>query len=249
MARLAIAAILALACFASVGARAETALSERLSSEKLGAVQPGEYQADDVHFSLSKDGSSYLLHYDGDPEVFVLYSDFTSLGGRALKYDSGETALQVTGWGGITLYTDAHPGGLPAERSGDSDPPELQPVSLSDMQSATSDESDHLAYTCRLNVQFNADWNALQNNDALRARAFDALENTARGIERFAAKPAARKAFAEHFNRVLIETGKKPLLSTSDKTLVASFNPDTGWRGRASSRAIARALERLLHVK
>lgn len=249
MARLAIAAILALACFASALAHAEGALSEKLSSEKLGEIQPGEYQADNIHFSLSRDGSIYLLQFDGDPEVFVLYSDFTSLGGRVLKYDSGESALQITGWGGITLYTDAHPGGLPAERSGDSDPPAMQPVSLSDMQSATDDESDHLAYTRRLNVKFDADWKALQNNDALRARAFDALENTARGIERYAAKSAARKAFSEHFKRVQIAVGRKPTLDAMDKTLIATFDPDKGYRGRASSRAIARALERLLHVK
>jgi hypothetical protein len=249
MARLAIAAVLVLACFASASARAEGALSEKLSSEKLGEVQPGEYQADTVHFALNRDGSIYLLQFDGDPEVFVLYSDFTSLGGRVLKYDSGESALQITGWGGITLYTDARPGGLPAERSGDCDPPALQPVSLSDMQSAIGDESDHLAYTRRLNVKFDADWKALQNNDALRARAFDALENTARGIERYAAKPTARKVFSEHFNRVQIAVGAKPTLDAKDKTLVATFDPDTGYRGRASSRAIARALERLLHVK
>lgn len=249
MARLAIAALLALACFASMGARAEGALSEKLSSEKLGDIQPGEYQADNLHFSLARDGSTYLLRFDGDPEVFVLYSDFSSLGGRVLKYDSGETALQITGWGGMTLYTDSRPSGLPAERSGDSDPPALQPVSLSEMQSATDDESDHLAYTCRLNIHFDADWKALQNNDTLRARAFDALENAARGIELFAAKPAARKAVAEHFKNVLIAVGRKPALDAKDKTLVATFNPDTGYRGRASSRAIARALERLLHVK
>ena len=249
MARLAIAAILALACFASAPARAQGALSEKLSNEKLGEVQAGEYQADNVHFSLDQENGYYLLRFDGDPEVFVLYSDFSSLGGRVLKYDSGETALQITGWGGMTLYTDARPGGLPAERSGDCDPPALQSVSLSDMQNATSDESEHLAYTRRLNVSFDADWKALQNNDTLRARAFDALENSARGIERFAAKADARKAFAQHFNRVLIEVGAKPLLSTRDKTLVTIFNPDKGYRGRASSRAIARALERLLHIK
>ncbi len=249
MARLAIAAILALACFASADARAENALSSRLSSEKLGAVAPGDYQAGDVHFMLDRDGSIYLLRFTGDPEVFVLYSDFTSLGGRVLKYDSGETALQITGWGGMTLYTDAHPGGLPAERNGDSVPPVLQPVSVSEMQNAGADESEHLAYTRRLNVRFDADWKALQNDDGLRASAFDALENTARGIERFAAKGPARKAFAARFDRVRIAEGKKPLLSTQGKTLVATFNPDTGYRGRASSRAIARGLERLLHVK
>ena len=250
MARFAIAAILALACIAGEAARAQMPLSERLSNEKLANIEPGEYQAGDaMKFELDAGDGYYLLRFDGDPEVFVLYSDYTSLGGRALKYDSGETAMQITGWGGITLYTDARPAGLPAVRIGDSDPPELKSVSLSDMQNAVDDESQHLAYMRRLNLRFDADWKALANDDALRARAFDALENTARGIDRFAASAAARKALAAHFNRVVIATGGKPMLTTKDKMLIATFDPGQGWRGRASSRAIARALERLLNVK
>ena len=36
-----------------------------------------------------------------------------------LKYDTGEVALQVAGWGGLTLYTANEPGGIPAERADD----------------------------------------------------------------------------------------------------------------------------------
>jgi len=248
--RIAIAAALVLACVAGVSARAQMPLSDRLRDEKLANIEPGEYQAgDSVKFMLDNGGGFFLLRLAGDPEVFVLYSDYTSLGGRVLKYDSGETAIQITGWGGMTLYTDAHPGGLPATRTGDGEPPSLQPVSLADMQNATGDESEHLAYMRRINLAFDTDWKALEGNDGLRARAFDALENTARGIDRFAASAAARKALAAHFNRVMIAIGDKPLIQTKDKTLIATFDPDKGYRGRASSRAIARALERLLHVK
>jgi hypothetical protein len=240
----------ALACLAGASARAQIPLSARLSSEKLADIQPGEYQAgDSVKFALDSGDGYYLLRFDGNAEVFVLYSDYTSLGGRVLKYDSGETALQVTGWGGMTLYTDAHPGGLPAVRLGDDEPPALQPVSLSDMQNATGDESEHLAYMRRINLTFDADWKALEDNDGLRASCFDALENIARGIDRFAASAPARKALSARFNRVLIAVGDKPLIQTKDKTLIATFNPDKGYRGRASSRAIARALEQLMHVK
>ena len=248
--RFAFAAAFALAFFAGATAHAQAPLSDRLQGEKLADIQSGQYQAgDNVKFSLDGAQGYFLLRFDGDPEVFVLYSDYASLGGRVLKYDSGETALQIAGWGGMTLYTDANPGGLPATRTGDSVEPSLQPVSLSDMQNATGDESEHLAYMRRINLSFDADWKALAGDDTLRARAFDALENTARGIDRFATTPDGRKALAQRFNRVLIAVGDKPTLSANAKTLIATFNPDRGYRGRASSRAIARALGRLLHVK
>ncbi len=248
--RFAFAAAFALACLAGAAVHAQVPLADRLSSEKLADILPGQYQAgDDVKFTLDDATGYFLLRFAGDPEVFVLYSDYASLGGRVLKYDSGETALQIAGWGGMTLYTDAKPGGLPATRTGDSVAPALQSVSLADMQNATDDESEHLAYMRRLNLSFDADWKALADDDALRARAFDALENTARGIDRFATSQDGRKALAQRFTRVLIAVGDKPTLSINAKTLIATFNPDHGYRGRASSRAIARALGRLLHVK
>jgi len=250
MAGLRFAIAVTLACLAGASARAQMPLSDRLQNDKLADIAAGEYQAgENVKFSLDAGDGYYLLRFDGSPEVFVLYSDYTSLGGRVLKFDSGETAIQITGWGGMTLYTDASPGGLPAVRTGDDEPPALQPVSLADMQNATGDESEHLAYMRRINLIFDADWKALAADDSLRARCFDALENVARGIDRFAANPAARKILAARFNRVVIAVSEKPTLSTREKTIVATFNPDKGYRGRASSRAIARALNRLLNVK
>ena len=68
-------------------------MSQKLSAARVGDVEPGTYVAgDQVRFSLDPYGDKYLLRFDGDPEVFVLYTDHVSLGGRMLKYDSGATA-------------------------------------------------------------------------------------------------------------------------------------------------------------
>ncbi|HEY6578281.1 MAG TPA: DUF4908 domain-containing protein, partial [Rhizomicrobium sp.] len=97
------------------GARATESVESRLSSDRLGSIASGTYlAADHIGFALDAAGPDYLLSFDGSPEIFVLHADNASLGGRVLKYDSGETALQVSGWGGVTLYTDAYPAGLPA---------------------------------------------------------------------------------------------------------------------------------------
>ena len=250
MARFIIAIAALLLVSATTPLCAQDSLSERMSSQRLGDVAPGTYlAADTVRFSLAQDGDNFLLRFDGDPEVFVLYTAHASLGGRELKYDSGETALQVAGWGGMTLYTDAAPNGLPAVRTGDAAAPSPANVSLGDMQNAASDEAEHLAYTRGLRLNFTADWGALSGNGAMRAFAFDTLENAVRGLDRFSLSAAGRQALAGHVDTVMVQSAGKPTIGLTGKTLVVTFNPEHGYVGRASSRAIARALEKVFPRK
>ena len=95
-------------------------MAARLSAEKVGDVEAGSYSAgDNIAFSLDSYGDKYLLRFAGGPEAFVLSGDRVALGGRVLKYDTGATALRISVWGGMTLYTQEAPGGLPATRTGD----------------------------------------------------------------------------------------------------------------------------------
>jgi hypothetical protein len=217
----------------------------QLGIDRIATIESGAYTAGDTTaFSLVGAGGGYLFWLDGSPEVFVLTVGHGSLGGRILQYDSGETALKVAGWGGMTLYTDAAPQGLPAMRTGDALAPPS--VSLPDLQHAAGDAAEHLSTVRRIKVRFTADWNALSGNSVLRACAFDAMGNAARGIERFAAGSAARDAFAERVSTVAIRPGSRPGLGLTGQTLVVTFNSGQGFSGRASSRAVAHALGNLL---
>jgi len=242
MARLFIAIVALILAGVPLSARAQAPFG--LSFERIGEVEPGTYLAgDNVKFTLTANGDTFLLRFDGNPEVFVLYAGHASLGGRVLKYDSGETAMQVAGWGGATLYTDAAPNGLPAERTGDPTPvPELPDVSLSDIQNAANDEMQHLAYMRGLRMTVSADWNALANDANTRALAFDTMENTVRGLDRFSYSATGREALSRHVDTLRIETAGRPTLTLKLKTLIVTFNPNRGYEGRASSRAISRAL-------
>jgi hypothetical protein len=246
--RVTILAIIALATCAS-GALAQS-MSDRLSADRTGDIQEGNYAAgDSVKFTLDPYGEKYLLRIADDREVYVLSSDRASLGGHVLKYDSGTTALLISGWGGMTLYTDAQPDGLPAVRDDlPPTPPTLAQVSLSDVQRAAQDEAQHLAYVHQLNLNFSADWAALGTDTPKRALAFDVLQNAARGLERFAASPTARAALAHKIDSVKIEAAPHSATSLSGRTLIVSFNSEGGFAGRESSRAIARDLSKLLGV-
>jgi hypothetical protein len=240
---------LALACVAAPAARAQDSVEERLSYDRLAPIVPGVYVAGDrIGFSLDALGGEYLLRLDGTPEVFVLYPARASLGGRVLKFDSGETALLVAGWGGMTFYTDAQPGGLPAVRTGDSVPPQPPSISLPEMQSAAGDNGQRLGYVRHLNLNFSADWTALAGDPAARAFAFDAMNNAARGLDRFTGFGPAREALARRVNAVFLQINSHPTIALNGKTLVVTYNPGRGFEGRASSRAIAHALSTLLSV-
>jgi len=226
-------------------------LSSRLEADSMGTIVPGTYLAGDtIKFSLDRYGDKYLMRIGGDPEVYVLYPDRASVGGRILKYDSGATVISVAGWGGMTFYTDSKPGGLPASRTGDSSPPVLAPVSQNDIESAADDESAHLAYTRKLHISVKVDWSDVADDSRQRALAFDTIENTVRGIDRFSLNGSARAALAAKVDTLKFDvTASRPTADLNGKTLTVTFNRNQGYAGRASSRAIARALGTLLHVK
>lgn len=221
----------------------------RLSIDRLGDIQTGIYAVSNgATFSLDRYDDKYLMRYADEPEIYVLYVDHGSLGGRVLKYDSGGTAMQISGWGAVTIYTDAQPTGLPAERTRDSAPPALLKISLAEMQAAAGNEGEHLAYARALHVAFDADWGALGADAPLRALAFDAMQNAARGIDRFTSNAAARAALAAKMDSVYLTTGGRPTIALHGKTLMVTFVPSHGFAGRASSHGIARALGQLFSL-
>lgn len=236
-----------LACTMVQPARAE--MNDRLSQQKFGAISAGEYLAGDrVHFSLTRYRGEFLMHIAGETETYVVYADYGSLGGRVLRYDSGAVAIQVAGWGAMTLYPDSAPGGLPAMRSGEAQAPSLPSVTLGALTGAADDEAAHLAYVRDVHIGFTADWNAFAGDGGARAFLYDTLGNTARGIARFTASSAGREVFAQRISTVRFQPAGKPLIQVSGRTLVVTFNPSQGYMGRASSRAIAFALGKLFRV-
>ena len=159
-------------------------MAARLSAQKVSDVAAGDYSAaDDVNFTLIPYGDKYLLRFDGNPENFVLYGDRIALGGRELKYDTGAIALKISVWGGVTLYTQDAPGGLPATRTGDAALPPKLAVPVASLATALSDEESHLSYTQHLKLHFSADAAVVKGGDDARAYAFDTLVNSEIGIE------------------------------------------------------------------
>lgn len=251
--RIALAITMLLAATVAVAAQPDggpgvvPAMASRLAAERLSAVDPGLYGAGDRSFVLEPYGAGkYLLRFVGSSENFVLTAERGSLGARILKYDTGTTALRVSVWGGLTLYTQDNPGGLPATRQGDTAPTMPMTVTSDELATAFTDESGHMTYVQKVALKFSADPAVMQADPETRGRAFDALINAAAGIERFLASlPVARQVFAKRINAVKVAEGGKPTITIAGSTLLVSFVPSEGHEGHASSLAIEQELTRL----
>ena len=233
----------------SQGSNAESnkSLQARFSSDRLGHMEPGTYLAGESDaFELTSDGSSYFLRYSGSPEVFVLSAENAPMGARVFRYDSGETALQVSGWGGVTLYTDRAPKGLPALRTGLAQTPSLPPVAPEDIRAADTDMAALIGRVDGIDLSFSLDWSNVPESSAARSLALDAIENIARGIERMGRWPRWRQALSRRISEIMLTEGPTPAVKLSGRKLLITFNPDKGYEGRASSRSIVNALGTLL---
>ena len=224
-------------------------MASRLAAEHVGAVQPGLYSAGDHDsFTLEPYGANrYLLRFANNPENFVLTMERGSLGAKVLKYDTGATALRVSVWGGMTLYTQDAPQGLPATFQNDAPAPATLAISATELTTAFGEESSHLVYVENIALKFSADPAVVSADAETRGRAFDALTNAATGIERFlAAQPSARQTLGKRINSVKVAEGGKPTIAISGQTLLVSFVPSEGHEGHASSLAIQMELSKLL---
>lgn len=224
-------------------------VNDRLSQQHFGSISPGDFVAGDtVRFQLVRYRGEYIMRVAGDQETYVLYADYGSMGGRVLRYDSGAVAIQVAGWGAMTLYTDSKPDGLPAMRTGDTQNWSPPAVTYNQLMGAAEDEAAHVAYVSGVRITFSADWSAYATDAYRRGILYDVMENAARGILRMATNTQARTAFAQRISSVRFQPSNKPTMQINGRTLIITFNPQQGFMGRASSRATAFALGKLLRT-
>jgi hypothetical protein len=224
-------------------------MASRLAAERVGAFQPGLYSAGDNNsFTLQPYGEGkYLLRFAQGAETFVLTMEHGSMGAKVMKYDTGATALRVSVWGGVTLYTRDAPQGLPATYQGTAAPLAAPAISAGELETAFGDETGHLGYVQNITLKFFAEPGVLASDAEVRGRAFAAMTDAAAGIERFvAASAGARQLLARRISSVKLAEGARPTITITGQTLLVSFVPAEGREGHASSLAIQQELMRLL---
>jgi hypothetical protein len=199
---------------------------------------------DDVQFLIDHADGQTKLRFSQNEEVFYLTSEPAAMGGRVLKHDTGEVALQVTSYGGVTLYTQQAPAGTPAERTADLGVLDPRPVAANEVRTFAARLSQRLADRASLAVGFVTDWALLESDEKLRNLAADTMRNTTNALERLsAASRAMRSALAVRLSVVRVVAGRVKGATLENNTLVVSFDSEGGPSARPSSLAIARAVQ------
>ncbi len=210
------------------------------------APEDGHYFAgDDVEFWVDHggDGGNARLRFVGDEEIFYLTIDPSTLGGRVLKYDSGDVALAVSSWGGVTLYTRNAPKGLPAERMGEAPNLDPEPVAANDMQERALEIAEALEESENLNIGIAANWDRVVRGNRVRSLTIESIRNASNALAELASNAETRSAHAERIRIVRIVVSDQSEIRVGNQTLTISFDANGEPWERPSSRAIIEAIE------
>ncbi|HEY4265802.1 MAG TPA: DUF4908 domain-containing protein [Micropepsaceae bacterium] len=234
---------LALVLGAGLGASAqELPAAHLVLTPSMPLPRDGTYIANDkLAFVLDHYGNQVRLRFLDNDEVFYLSSEPASLGGRVLKYDTGDTALQVTGWGGLTLYTMQAKGGLPAESNDADQSVEPAPVGPKEVKAFAAKLAQDLSASEDFAVGFAADWDNLAKIDELRALGCDAMRNVTYALKELA-DSGRRALISDRIHIIRVIQGPKPAVTMQKGILTVTVAPQLGLSARPSSLAIVQVL-------
>ena len=234
----------ALALFAGAGlnASAQQPPPARLLPAATPLPRDGTYMVGEaLSFALDHKNGRVRLRFGDSDEVFYLSNESAPLGGRILKYDTGTTALQVAGWGGVTLYTAEAQSGLPAEYSDVMQEVDPTPVEGKDVKLFASRLAQELSFREDFAVGFAAEWDNLAQTEIDRVLGCDAMRNATYALERLAKTPK-RTLVVDKVHIVRVMPGEKAGASYNRGVLTVTYAPKGGATARPSSLAIAKVL-------
>jgi hypothetical protein len=202
---------------------------------------------DDTQFLIENTDGQTKLRFRQNDEVFYLTGEQAPMGTRVFKHDTGEVAIQITGFGGITVYTKQAPAGTPAERTDEVANIDPRPIRANEIRDFAARLSQRLADRASLAVGFISDWDLLEKEEKLRNLAADTMRNTAYALEQLATSSRAlRSALSVRLSSIRVVAGTVKDATLENNTLVVSFESEGGPSARPSSLAIAKAVQEKL---
>lgn len=239
--RVLLALLAALAGGFATPALAQEGLREGLFGRNAGPgrqIQPppvARYVSEDGRvFVLDRSQSRPLLKFEDSPEVWALQPMPAPRGDVIYKNDLGEPVLRATRLGGVTVFTDARPGGAAAALAGDGTPLRLPPLGPQALLERLAQASLRASRAARRTILFEAE--ATPASSALIA---DAATVTSVAVTRMARRKDSRVLLGQ-FSKVVLVEGKKPHAAIRDDILRITVAPAHGLAGRPSSDLIIR---------
>lgn len=206
--------------------------------------EEGRYLAgDNIEFWIDTQGDEVRLRFPDKEEVFYLTGEPSSLGSRVFKYDTGDVALAVSGWGGLTLYTDDVPNGIPAEFMGEAPNLDPRPVTARQTQILAAELARGLDRELDHEVGFAADWNRISRGNRVRTLATDSMRNASYALASLSERPESKAATTARIRLVRIIAADAPSVKVENGVVTVTFDANGEASGRPSSRAIREAIE------
>lgn len=181
------------------------------------------------------DDHELLMRFETSPEIWVLHPHAGPRGDVIYKNDMGQPVLRATRVGGLTLFTEANPGGVAAAFTGGAPPLRPTPItSASQLLQAFSQASAKAGRVVQSVVTFEA------RNVPLRAAPIfaDAAQVAAQAFVDAAGR-IGRNRQLDKWSRVEFVAGNAPTVSGAKGVLRITIAPDEGLSGRPSSARIA----------
>lgn len=199
----------------------------------------------DSAFVLDRSAALPMLRFDDSPEIWVLTPQPAAHGDVIYKNDVGEPMLRATRFGGMTLFTVAHPGGAAAALVGEA--PALRPMAIltpNALLQRLAQASAHASRAAQRLVVFDAPDVSPQTASLVA----DAATITAAAIEAMARDPKGRGMLAKVSKVVLVPGHKaQAVLDKGVLRVVIAPQPGGALREvaacRPSSRRITVALK------
>ena len=178
-----------------------------------------------------------LLKFDNSFEVWALKPQPGPRGDTIYKNDLGEPVLRATRLGGVTIFTDDHPGGEAAAVAGASSPLRLPPLGPQALAEKLLQASARASRAARRLIPFEAE--ATPSSSALIA---DAAMVTSEAVVRIAKRADARRLL-DRILKVRLIAARKPQAEIDQGVLEVTVTPLQGLAGRPSSERIVQVAE------
>lgn len=177
-----------------------------------------------------------LLKFENSDEIWVLQARPAGRGDMVFVNDAGDVVLRATRLGGLTMFTEDRPQGIPASLRGTAQPIPtdiaMTPAGFVRRLRDSGERISDLAPNFK-KISFNSD-------DAAAPLLAEAAILTAQAIQTAVRKK--RVTTVNTLERLVLRDGAAPGVSLDKGVLTVTVTPGLGVAGRPSSEKIARAL-------
>ena len=215
------------------------------SSHSAAAPAVARYKIEDGASSFVLDTASSraaYLKFEGSGEIWALHPTPGPRGDTIYKNDMDEPVVRATHLGGITIFTQDQPEGMPAAFMGQAAPPRINldigPEALYNIFVQSSVRASHIAEHL---VVFEGP----QDVTAATAPIFaDAAILTSQAFLRVGSKGKSGRTLVARFVKVEFDAGKGADATARGQVVRITICPDQGVAGRPSSQRIASVISR-----